>query len=95
MKVEVKQIEYVQQYYLQKTDSEISSALGVTEKTVAKLRKDLGLQRSAWTEKKLGMTPEQAAEADRQLKVLEDHKKNEKKYGLDTVKKPRKKKKRK
>lgn len=53
MKASIQQIQYVQQQYLQKTDQQISEKLGISKRTVAKIRKDLNLQRSEWTEKKL------------------------------------------
>jgi hypothetical protein len=55
MKATIQQIQFIQQKYLQKTDDQLSDALGISKRTVAKIRKEMNLKRSEWTETKLGI----------------------------------------
>lgn len=52
-KAKVNQIQFIQQYYLQRTDQEIADILNISKSTVAKIRKELNLTRSSWTKNKL------------------------------------------
>jgi len=44
---------YVRQYYLQKSDLQISQDLGISEETVKRIREKNGLKRGVFTEEKI------------------------------------------
>lgn len=45
--------EHIRQYYLQRTDQQISQELSISLKSVRSIRKKYGLKRNKWTEDRL------------------------------------------